>query len=117
MVHFGLIFGRIQVTAYTGGIFSLSVFFIPDTLAKDVAYRAEDLAIKRSFCRIKQAIWRVFRARRIKILSRPLTYALSRSKKFPLAASTSSALAIMANYNSWEAPPRRIIETDSNERP
>lgn len=74
------------------------VFFIPDTLAEDVAYRAEDLAIKCSFSRIKQAIWRVFRARHKDSIAAPYLCGI-KIEKFSLPAFAKSSPAIMANFS------------------
>lgn len=64
--------------------FFFSFFFsIPDTLAEDVPRIGQkDLAIKCSFCRIKQAIWRVFRARHKDSIAAPYLHAI-KIQKFP----------------------------------
>lgn len=59
-------------------------FSISDTLAEDVSRIGQkDLAIKCSFCRIKQAIWRVFRARHKDSIAAPYFHAI-KIQKFSL---------------------------------
>lgn len=99
-----------------GATFSFSCFLflfffsIPDTLAQKMSPRIgqKDLAIKCSFCRIKQAIWRVFRARHKDSIAAPYFHVI-KIQKFSLWRHRQVVPAIMANFTGNCL--KKIIET------